>query len=129
MGENNIVRYFTLEEANSALAVIRPLVAQIREIRQNILEKQPEAWQALEKAVGNGGSKAASEMQREFQRLETLVKEVQSTGAIVKDVNEGLIDFLALRDGMEIYLCWKYNEEQINFWHDIDAGFAGRQSI
>lgn len=120
-------RYFTLEQANAVARAIRPLVAEILEIRSAIKERQPQVWPILEKAAGNGGSKETSELAREFQRLDDLVREIHATGAILKDINTGLVDFLALREGREVYLCWQYGEEQVAYWHDIEAGFAGRQ--
>ncbi len=121
--------YFTLEEANAALKVIRPLMNEILEIRRLILEKQPEIWPTLEKAAGNGGSRAASEVVQDFDRLDSLVHQIQDTGAIIKDINSGLLDFLAIREGREVYLCWQYDEDEIRYWHELDAGFAGRQLI
>jgi len=122
-------RYFTLDEATATLAVIRPLLAEIQEIRQAILEKQPEVWPVLAKAAGNGGSQAANQVETEFHRLNQLVHRLQATGAVLKDIDLGLIDFPALRDGREIYLCWKYDEDRIRYWHDLDSGFAGRQPL
>jgi hypothetical protein len=119
--------YFTLEQANVMIKMIRPMMAEILEIRRRILALQPEVWPVVEKAVGNGGSEAASRATREFERLNRLALEIQATGAIIKDVNTGLVDFLALRDGKEVYLCWKYDEAQIAYWHDLDSGFSGRQ--
>lgn len=108
---------------------IRPLVAEILEIRQSILEKQEDLWPILAKALGNGGSRAASQISQEFQQLEVLVREIQRTGAELKDINTGLVDFLTLREGREVYLCWQYGEERIKYWHEVDAGFAGRQPL
>jgi len=122
-------RYFTLDEASATLAVIRPLLAEIQEIRQAILEKQPEVWPVLAKAAGNGGSQVANQVEREFHRLNQLVHRVQATGAVLKDLDLGLIDFPALRDGREVYLCWKFGEDRIRYWHDLDSGFTGRQPL
>ena len=61
--------------------------------------------------------------------LDKLLHRILDTGAQVKDINTGLLDFPALRNGHEVYLCWKYGEDQIAFWHEVDAGFAGRQPI
>jgi hypothetical protein len=129
MAEDKSPRYFTQEEANAALAVIRPLISQILEIRQRILSKQPEIWPVLERAAGNGGSKTASLVEREFEQLGSLTHKLEATGAILKDINTGLVDFLALRDGKDVFLCWKYGEERVEYWHSLDAGFAGRQLI
>jgi hypothetical protein len=122
-------RYFTLDEANAAVDVIRPLMKEVLDIRQLILKRQPEVWPALEKAAGNGGSRLASELAYDFNRLDALIHEIQSTGAEIKDINTGLLDFLALREGREVYLCWRYGEEAVGYWHDLDAGFAGRQPV
>lgn len=122
-------RYFTLEQARAALEIIRPLVGEILEIRQSILRRQPEVWPVLEKAAGNGGSKVASEIAQEFARLDRNVREILATGALLKDINVGLVDFPAWLDDREIYLCWRYGEEDIRFWHEVDGGFSGRRPI
>ena len=122
-------QYFTLQEANEALKIIRPLMDEVQVIRQRMLEKQPEAWPAMEKSAGNGGNLALSKMVRDFERLDALVHQIQDTGAQIKDLNTGLLDFSALRDGREIYLCWKHGEGDIAFWHEVEAGYSGRQPI
>jgi len=122
-------RYFTLQEANTALETIRPLMEEIQPIRNNINAHQPEAWPAIEKSAGNGGNPTLSKLVEDFDRLDKLLHRILDTGAQVKDINIGLLDFSALRNGQEVYLCWKYGEDQIAFWHEIDAGFAGRQPI
>jgi hypothetical protein len=124
-----MTQYFTLQTANHALTVIRPLMDEIQAIRQEILARQPDVWPVVERSAGNGGSQAASQMVREFERLDALVHQVQATGALFKDINLGLLDFPALRDEHEVYLCWKYGEGDIAFWHEIEAGYAGRQPI
>jgi hypothetical protein len=124
-----MAHYFTLEEANAALNVARPLVEQILSIRQAILDRQPEVWPALEKAAGNGGGRAASLLAAEFDRLDALVRQIHALGVELKDINLGLLDFPALREGRVVYLCWKYGEDEIRFWHEVDAGFGGRQPL
>jgi len=121
--------YFTLEQAQAALAIIRPLLAEIMEIRQSILDREPEVWPVVEKAAGNGGNRVASQLAQEFERLDQAIRAILATGALLKDVNLGLVDFPALQDGREIYLCWKYGEETISFWHEINTGFSGRQPL
>jgi hypothetical protein len=122
-------RYFTLQEARDALTAIRPLMDEIQAIRQKILARRPEVWPVVERAAGNGGSQAASKIVEEFGRLDALVHQIQDTGALFKDINLGLLDFPALREGHEVYLCWKYGEEDIAFWHEIEAGYAGRKPV
>ena len=121
--------YFTLEEANTLLIEIRPVVEEIIRIHDAVIQRRPEAWPAISQAAGNGGSREASLLVAEFEQLRKLVHKVQDQGVIIKDMGTGLLDFPSLRDGREVYLCWKYGEDQIDFWHDVDAGFMGRQPI
>lgn len=124
-----MTRYFTLSEANETLNSIRSLLDAIQEIRQTILQNQPEAWPAIEKSAGNGGNRALSNMVKDFEKLDALVHQIQDLGVLIKDINLGLLDFPALKDGREVYLCWQYGEGEIAFWHEVEAGFAGRQPI
>jgi hypothetical protein len=121
--------YFTLAEANAALDVIRPLIERILAIRDEILKKRPEIWPAIERSAGNGGNATLSRIAADFGKLDDLVHEVLATGVEVKDINIGLLDFPAWRVDHEVYLCWKYGEDKIAFWHEIDAGLAGRRPI
>ena len=121
--------YFTLQEANEALISIRAWMEEVQTIRGEILAHQPEIWSVMEKSAGNGGNLTLSRMVKTFDRLDELIHSIQDAGAIIKDINIGLLDFPALRDGHEVYLCWKYGEGDIAFWHEIEDGFAGRQSI
>lgn len=122
-------QYFTLHEANQALTVIRPLMDEVQAIRKKILANQPEAWPAIEKSAGNGGNRALSDMVQDFERLDALIHQIQSAGAQIKDINTGLLDFSALKAGREVYLCWQFGEQDIAYWHEVDAGYAGRQPI
>lgn len=122
-------RYFTLDEANEALVEVRPLVEQMLDIRQDLLDLHPELESVLQKVLGNGGSKVASQAVEYFALLEELIGRIQQSGVELKDINSGLVDFPSLRDGREVYLCWRYGEDEISYWHEIDAGFAGRQPL
>ena len=122
-------RYFSLAEARIALPQVKALMQMAQTSRQEILRLRPEVWPMLRKAASNGGSREAWELMLHFQRLEAGVKGIMNMGVTVKDVDEGLVDFLGRRNGREIYLCWKYGEDDIDYWHDLTAGFAGRQPI
>ncbi|MCC6300438.1 MAG: DUF2203 domain-containing protein [Anaerolineales bacterium] len=122
-------KYFTLAEANEALKIIRPLMEEVMQIRERILDHQPEIWSAVEKSAGNGGNATLSKMVVEFEKLDALLHQIQDTGAQIKDINIGLLDFSALKEGREVYLCWQHGEYDIAYWHEVDAGYAGRQPI
>jgi hypothetical protein len=121
--------YFTLDEANALLETLRPLMRDILDARKQIVDAQPELWPVLEKSVGNGGSKKAGAMLKHFEVIQSGVKTLEGLGVEVKDLNMGLVDFPARRDGRDVYLCWRYNEAQVTFWHELDAGYAGRQPL
>ncbi len=122
-------RTYTVAEANALLPDVRHLVKQILEARARVIQLQPDLWPTVQKAVFNGGSKAASRAIRHIIAIQQALRMLQESNIVVKDVNTGLIDFPALRDGQLVYLCWQYDEPAIEFWHDIDSGYAGRQPI
>jgi hypothetical protein len=68
-------------------------------------------------------------MVQDFEKLDALIHQIIDTGAQIKDINTGLLDFSALREGREVYLCWQYGEHDIAFWHEVEDGYAGRQPI
>jgi hypothetical protein len=122
-------RTFTLQEANATLDLIRPWMDEVQKLRHKILEQQPEAWPAIQKSVGNGGNRALSSIVQDYEKLDALVHQIQDLDVLIKDINLGLLDFPALKDGREVYLCWQYGEGEIAYWHEVEAGFAGRQPI
>lgn len=122
-------KYYTPKEANNLLEIVRPMVEELMKIGERIRSHQPEIWSVVEKSAGNGGNPELSKILPDFDRLDAILHRLQDMGIEVKDLASGLIDFLAMKDGRLIYLCWKYNEESIQFWHEVEAGFAGRQPI
>jgi len=122
-------RHWTLEEANAALPELRQVVGAMLRARQRILDARPEVWPVLEKSIGNGGSRKAGDLINEFERMKQSTEQVSAMGIHLKDMNTGLVDFLAERDGREIFLCWRFDEPQVQFWHELEAGLAGRQPI
>jgi len=124
-----MAKYYTPSEANQALSIVRPIVAELMGISERIRAHQPEFWSVVQKSAGNGGNPELSRLLPDFDRLDGLMHKIQDMGIEVKDLTIGLIDFVAIHDEREVYLCWKYGEDTIQFWHDIEAGFSGRQLI
>lgn len=122
-------RYFTVEEANALLSQVSLIVEDMLDARQRIIEAQADLWPVLEKAIGNGGSKKAGALLPEFHRVEQGARRLSELGCILKDVNTGLVDFPSIRNGRQVFLCWQHGEPEIAFWHDVDAGFAGRRPL
>ncbi|MBM4427445.1 MAG: DUF2203 family protein, partial [Chloroflexi bacterium] len=104
-----MTKYYTPSEANEMLTIVRPMVEELIGIAERIHLHQPELWELARKAAGNGGSAALSKLLPDFDRFHTLMHRLDDLGVEVKDVTIGLIDFRALHEGREVYLCWKYN--------------------
>lgn len=123
-------RHFTVEEANALLPQLKPRVKRMLELRRDILDRREAAKETLEGGVGaDVGGRHLTELAMLFKRMKTIIEAIQETGVEIKDVNTGLLDFRAWREGREVYLCWRYGEPQVEYWHDLDAGFAGRQRL
>jgi hypothetical protein len=122
-------RYYSLDQANQLLEVIRPLAAEMLAIRDTIIELQPQLETVLNKAVNNGGSLVAKDALDAFEALKTVLYNIQQYDVFVKDVNSGLIDFPSIRDGEVVFLCWQFGEGQITYWHELEAGFQGRKPL
>jgi len=122
-------RYFSLDEARATLPRVKALMEQVQVARREILRVRPDALPAIEKAATNGGNKAAGELSAHAMRLEQGVKGIIALGVTIKDIDAGLVDFLGLRNGREVYLCWRYGEEELGFWHELNTGFSGRRPL
>jgi hypothetical protein len=123
------VKYFTVEEANALLPKVEPLMAQLLERRARVTRSASQMQPLLEDVHSDVGSRDASELVLDFRAIERLVNKIQAYGCVVKDINVGLLDFLADRHGRDVYLCWRYGEPRIEFYHDLHNGFSGRQPI
>lgn len=124
------MRLFTLEEANALLPEVRRLFRQIDEATAILQRLLPEVKRASEHAAdGGGGTVYGAQYANALTRFLASIQEILSYGIEIKDFERGLCDFPHLREGKTVYLCWQRGEESIEWWHDIDAGFAGRQPL
>jgi hypothetical protein len=130
------MRHFTPEAANAALAEVRPLVERLVARRQDHLAALARQEELEGKIRGNGGgippaelAAATADVDEIARSLARLVDEIGEHGAEVKDLDEGLIDFPALRQGETVLLCWRLGEDEIRYWHRIEDGFAGRRPL
>jgi hypothetical protein len=122
-------RFFTPAEANALLPEIRPLMGELLERQARVATHYREVGHMLHGAYRNVGSPLASEMVQDFMAMERLLQTIRAHGCIVKDLRLGLVDFLGLVDGREVYLCWRYGEPTITTYHDLDSGFNGRRPL
>ncbi len=117
-----------MEEANAALGWVAEQLERMRSARERLNDE--EARKALsEAAPGNGGGPAGRAVSEGFLELGDALAALQAMEVVVRDLDRGLVDFPSLREGEEVYLCWKEGEEEIAFWHDPDAGYGGRRAI
>jgi hypothetical protein len=129
-------RLFTPQDANDALAVVRPLAEQLVELRRTWRAANAKRAELGAVVQGNGGGLGTSdfaELEAELEavgsEIERCLAQLDEAGVQVKDLDTGLLDFPARHEGREILLCWHVGEERVAYWHGIDEGFAGRKPI
>jgi hypothetical protein len=131
-----VERTFTPEEANQALATVRPLAEQMVAHRRELAAAQRRQAALVVTIAGNGGDLGPSDLQEAAETIQhaadaiaDCVRELDEAGVQVKSVEEGLVDFPSERDGEDVLLCWRVGEERVAFWHGVDEGFAGRKPL
>jgi len=129
-------RYFTADEANAVLPAVRVLAERMVAHRGALAEAQERYSALLERIAGNGGgiqppefAAAQEEVEREAGGIARCVEGIEELGGIVKDLDSGLVDFLAKRGEDDVLLCWQVGEERIEHWHGLEEGFAGRRPL
>ena len=129
-------RFFTPEEANEALEVVRPLAERMVEARAALLRAQRQQAELVTRIASNGGglapsdvSEVAAEVERASRELMAAVDELQDLGVLVKDLDSGLVDFPCVHRGRELLLCWELGEDEVAYWHGLEEGFAGRRPL
>jgi hypothetical protein len=127
-------KLFTLEEALAVLPQVRQLLSDVQASKREMERLSNDLERLLALSSGNGHLAAdvastRESLQREGARIEALIAELDATGAELKGIDEGLIDFRSEREGRIVYLCWRQGEDTIAYWHELDTGFAGRQPL
>ncbi|MCX6022079.1 MAG: DUF2203 domain-containing protein [Chloroflexi bacterium] len=131
-------RHFTPEQVNRLIPRLEELLAELRDARRELIAQERQFGRVMgQKAEGNGfhieqenqAASLKSETDDSISRFRGLVQAVSDLGAEVKDPETGLVDFLGLLEGREVYLCWRLGEPECAWWHDLDTGFGGRQPL
>ena len=128
-------KFFTVEEANRTLPLVRMIVDDIvrqfgavSDLKQRLspvrARRRPSADPYSEEVA-----QSEAEMEQEEKKLRALIAELEPLGVELKGLPNGLCDFPSLRDGREVYLCWQLGEPDVQHWHELDAGFGGRQRL
>jgi len=125
------MKLFTVEEANSLLPNVRPIVKKIQRAHRRLIAQQSAAKHAAEGAeFGGGGIANGTRYAQLLIDLSVGAEQLEALGIQLKDYGHGLIDFPSMREGRVILLCWKADEgDNIEWWHDVETGFAGRQPL
>ncbi len=121
-------RHYTRDEARALLPEVRKWLGQLDRLRKRLRESDERLKAFLECGVDAGGEQVETWV-RLIADIRMLLLEFQNREIQIKDVERGLIDFPAVIGGKEVFLCWEKGEEDVEFWHDLDAGYAGREPL
>lgn len=125
------MKIFTVQEANALLPNVRTIVGKIQRAHRQLARYSEDAKKAAEAAEqGGGGFRDGVAYAAVLNELTTQLAELEALGVQLKDFERGLVDFPSLRDGRVVLLCWQLGEgDELEWWHDVDAGFAGRTPL
>ena len=122
-------KFFSVEEANVFIPQLLIDIPRIQILMKSLTDEYLDVDKARKKVQMNGGSMQGADYLNCILKINYLTDELESKGCVLKGIEHGLVDFPCLRDGKEVYLCWKNPEKRIEYWHDIMSGFSGRQKI
>jgi hypothetical protein len=125
------MKLFTIEEANALLPSVRGILRKIRLSRRRLAKYRHQAKLAAEGAEqGGGGMEGGVHYASLLTNFAEEMSELEDLGVQLKDFDRGLVDFPSLRDGRVVLLCWQLGEgDELEWWHDMDAGFGGRTPL
>jgi hypothetical protein len=121
-------RHYSLEEASALLPWVAEQLERLRSARDRLGDMDARAALAAT-GQSNGGGEAGKVVSEGFLQLRELMLEFHEREIVLRDLDRGLVDFPSLRGGEEVYLCWEEGEAEIGFWHEPEAGFAGRRPL
>jgi len=121
-------KHYTVEEARALLPQVRGWLADIQQLRRQLKQVDERITQMIATGADAGGESVTKQI-RLLARLKDVLDEFERREIQIKDVERGLIDFPAIVAGREVFLCWEQDEDDIEFWHDLDTGYAGRERL
>ena len=121
-------KHYTREEARALLPRIRQWLAGLNKLRKNV-EKYEDRLSQMAAQSSDIGGETVNEWIRALADMQQILVEFQRRQIFIKDLDRGLIDFPAIIGGREVFLCWESDEEDVEFWHDLETGFAGRERL
>ena len=121
-------RHWTPEQANELLPIVGAIVRRVRDARRRLAEEGLDT-DFTERALATGGGWPGREHAEASVEVALGLATLDRLDIVVRDLERGLVDFPALRDGDEVYLCWLLDEPSVGHWHGIETGFAGRRPL
>ncbi len=121
-------KHYTREEARELLPQIRQWLQQLNALRGDV-DRYDKRLNSITSQGQDAGGDTVNNWIRALAELQAVLVEFQKREIQIKDLERGLIDFPALIGGNEVFLCWEQDEADIEFWHDLDAGYAGRERL
>ena len=125
----DVERIFTRSEALGVLPRLRPMLEDIRQEWGRIRELNPNIQKARDKSALDGHSPDGVEYVESVSHMMLVMNQIREMGVLVKDLDKGLVDFPYLKDDRVVYLCWHLGEDSIDYWHEIESGFGGREPL
>lgn len=129
-------RYFTSAEAKATLPLVRAIVEDVTRLARDLEERyerlervRPRNGMALMEAYQEEVRYVQEEFERDQETMRGYERELKQLGVELKDYRSGLVDFPSRMAGRDVYLCWRLGEPDVDHWHEIEAGFAGRQAL
>lgn len=121
-------RHYTQAEANAMLPKLAPLISRLQAAKAELTDA--EAHEALsDSAPGNGGGDPGRQVGEGFLEVRRLLGALEEAGIVIRDIDRGLLDFPALIEGREVYLCWEQGEDEVAHWHELTSGYGGRKPL
>jgi hypothetical protein len=120
--------HYTRDEARALLPKVRKWLKRLVQLR-NDLQKYDKRLGTIMKPGCDLGGEVVNEWVKALADVKTTLMEFQRREIQIKDLERGLIDFPAIIDDKEVFLCWEQEEDDIDFWHDLDSGYAGREKL
>ena len=121
-------KHYTRDEAKALLPQVRKWLQQLEEARDHLL-KYDKRLSALMEPGRDAGGELVNRWARTMADFRGAMDEFQRREIMIKDIDRGLLDFPAIIGGKEVFLCWEKDEDDIEFWHDLDTGYAGRERL
>lgn len=121
-------KHYTREEAQALLPKVRQWLQQLERSRDRLLAYDKRLSALMEPGRDAGGD-LVNNWARTIAEFRRVMEEFQRREILIKDVDRGLVDFPAIIGGREVFLCWEKDEEDIEFWHELDTGYAGRERL